>query len=52
MLVRASGFELSFGGKFGAAAENHHSNMVPTVRPRSQISDERRIVTADIFALL
>ena len=36
----------------GAAAENHHSNMVPTTRPMSQISDVPRIVSANIFALL
>jgi hypothetical protein len=40
------------GGINGAAAENHDSNVGPTVRPRSQISDNHRIVTADIFALL
>lgn len=48
-------FEPSFWcvcGVVGAAAENQHSNVVPTVRPRSQISDDRRIVPADIFALL
>jgi hypothetical protein len=36
----------------GAAAENYYSNMVPTTRPRSQISDDRRIVPADILAVL
>jgi len=39
-------------GSDGAAAENHDSNMVPTTRSWSQISDDRRIVPADIFALL
>ena len=29
-------------GSDGAAAENHYSNVVPRVRPRSQISDSRK----------
>ena len=36
----------------GAAAKNHDSNVVPTVRPRSQISEDRRIVTANIFCFV
>ena len=38
--------------RVGAAAEHHDSNMVPMTRPRSQISDDGRMVPADIFALL
>ncbi len=35
----------------GAAAENHYSNVVPTVQPRSQISDKTIIASGTIFAL-
>jgi len=39
-------------GSSGAAAENHHSIVVPTVRPRSQISDNDDIALARISILL
>ena len=38
-------------GASGAAAGNHHSNVNPTVRPRSQISDNTIIAPGTIFAL-
>ena len=40
------------GGWSGAAAENHDSIVVPTPRPRSQISDDQGIRPASICVLL
>jgi hypothetical protein len=34
-------YSLNRESKFGAAAETHHSNMVPKIRPRSRISTKQ-----------